>query len=552
MGARSSKNNNPSATNIDGHLVEYFRNSLKTRDFGTIVGPEPTTPLGMTATGGVISDYTDPGPGAVYRAHVFTSSGVFDVTELSSSLPNNVEYVVIAGGGGAGCDAYAPADRGAGGGGAGGIHSNHPDMPSPRRGAAFPVSAQSYPVVIGGGGIGAYSDGGKGNNGTDSVFSSITSTGGGAGGGHTSGMVNGNPGGSGGGATNDQSGLGVVSPSNQGFPGGNGATGGSYGGGGGGGAGGAGTPAPNSYGGNGGPGIQIKIAGPTTHTGTGALNPGPGEYQWFAGGGAGYGSNATGGVGGGANSQGFSPDPLTVLSGQSGTGGGGAGTRQGKGAGSGGSGIVIARYQIGRVAGHKASGGKVSYFNDKTIHTFTNSGTFTTPGSFNETVEYLAVGGGGGGGTQHAGGGGAGGLTTASVPLNAGGTPINAAIVIGAGAQGLVQQVSTSGTPGDGHSGNNTTVAFPSPVTAGAGGGGGSLWASAPPYGEGASMPLGSGGGGGMNQPPSSGVPDNEGTGGPQGNPGGRGWYHETYAGIGGGGGGAGSCLLYTSDAADD
>ena len=33
---------------------------------------------GLTATGGVISDYTD-GP-AVYRAHIFTSSGTFDVT----------------------------------------------------------------------------------------------------------------------------------------------------------------------------------------------------------------------------------------------------------------------------------------------------------------------------------------------------------------------------------------------------------------------------------------------------------------------------------------
>ena len=38
----------------------------------------------MTATGGVISDYTD-GP-TVYRAHVFTSSGTFDVTELSGDL----------------------------------------------------------------------------------------------------------------------------------------------------------------------------------------------------------------------------------------------------------------------------------------------------------------------------------------------------------------------------------------------------------------------------------------------------------------------------------
>ena len=30
------------------------------------------SPSGLTATGGIISEYTDPGPGAVYRAHIFT------------------------------------------------------------------------------------------------------------------------------------------------------------------------------------------------------------------------------------------------------------------------------------------------------------------------------------------------------------------------------------------------------------------------------------------------------------------------------------------------
>ena len=40
---------------------------------------------GLTATGGVISDYDTP-PGDVYRSHVFTSSGEFDVTKLSSNI----------------------------------------------------------------------------------------------------------------------------------------------------------------------------------------------------------------------------------------------------------------------------------------------------------------------------------------------------------------------------------------------------------------------------------------------------------------------------------
>ena len=40
---------------------------------------------GLTATGGVISDYTTP-PGAVYRAHIFNDSGTFSVTQLGLSL----------------------------------------------------------------------------------------------------------------------------------------------------------------------------------------------------------------------------------------------------------------------------------------------------------------------------------------------------------------------------------------------------------------------------------------------------------------------------------
>jgi uncharacterized membrane protein len=47
----------------------------------------------------VISDYTDPGPGAIYRAHIFTSSGTFAVSALGT-YGSNVEYLVVAGGGG--------------------------------------------------------------------------------------------------------------------------------------------------------------------------------------------------------------------------------------------------------------------------------------------------------------------------------------------------------------------------------------------------------------------------------------------------------------------
>lgn len=58
----------------------------------------------------------------------------------------------------------------------------------------------------------------------------------------------------------------------------------------------------------------------------------------------------------------------------------------------------------------EATGGVVTIVNDYTVHTFTNSGTFTVtaPG----TVEYLLVGGGGSGSSGTAGGGGGGGVMT--------------------------------------------------------------------------------------------------------------------------------------------
>ena len=65
--------------------------------------------------------------------------------------------------------------------------------------------------------------------------------------------------------------------------------------------------------------------------------------------------------------------------------------------GGGGSGIVVVRYKIAELGGTaKATGGSISFYNSKTIHTFTSSGTFTIPTSFNETIEYVIGAGGGG------------------------------------------------------------------------------------------------------------------------------------------------------------
>jgi hypothetical protein len=121
-------------------------------------------PQGLTATGGVISDYTD-GP-AVYRAHVFTSSGTFTVTAPGALPGDTVEYLVVAGGGGGS----------SGGGGAGGY----------RTGTLNATTGGSpYTVTVGGGGAGATPNNDTdsfGFDGTDSVFGPITSNGGGGGG----------------------------------------------------------------------------------------------------------------------------------------------------------------------------------------------------------------------------------------------------------------------------------------------------------------------------------------------------------------------------------
>ena len=138
------------------------------------VNPEPPPPAplgpaqGITATGGVISDYTTT-PGDVYRAHVFTSAGVFEVTNTADSLyGTTVEYLVVAGGGSGGAH-YG------GGGGAGGLRTNVPGVQdsggNPLTGSAFPISVSTYPVTIGGGGAASNpAPAPRGGNGSPSVL----------------------------------------------------------------------------------------------------------------------------------------------------------------------------------------------------------------------------------------------------------------------------------------------------------------------------------------------------------------------------------------------
>ena len=303
----------------------------------------------VAATGGTITTSGD------YKIHTFTSSGTFTVTSAGNAAgSDSVDYFVVAGGGGGG---GGQEDDSAGGGGGGGFRlSNSTNMPAPTTSplaspAGIPVSAQGYPITVGGGGAGSpgIGNGNTGSKGSDSVFSTITSTGGGYGGGAN--VANGGPGGSGGAAGGGGAGAGPgsgnspsVSPP-QGNDGGNSVTTFGGGGGGAGAAGQGGGPFPvtsptQAYGG---------IGSYVTSTGFAGSNgtPGPvGSAKYFSGGGGGSnvpgrspsGTSAPGGSGGGGNG-----NPPTA--GTTNTGGGGGGGTRAVGQ-AGGSGIVIIRYKF--------------------------------------------------------------------------------------------------------------------------------------------------------------------------------------------------------------
>ena len=84
------------------------------------VTPYVAPTQGLTATGGVIGDHISGGD--VYRAHIFTSSGTFSVTQIGT-FPAEVEYLVVAGGGGGG---KTPSGGTGGAGGGGGGYQTNP------------------------------------------------------------------------------------------------------------------------------------------------------------------------------------------------------------------------------------------------------------------------------------------------------------------------------------------------------------------------------------------------------------------------------------------
>jgi hypothetical protein len=305
-----------------------------TRGWKSVTGSDNDTtgiPPFIVATGGTITCCGD------YKIHTFTGPGTFTVTNTAICAADNAVDYLIIGGGGAG----HTGTNGTGGGGAGGYR----ETPGTATGsytaqaqggvAAVTITAQGYPIVVGGGGTAPAGDGS-----VSSVFGS-TSAGGGGGGAFNAVGRPGASGGGGGGRGNYAGGAGNTPPTSpaQGFAGGNSKpettpTFDSGGGGGGAtavGANAANDPAPGGVGGAGG---TSSINGtPTTRAGGGG-----GSRESFAGGAGGAG----GGGAGGTNTAPFGPTIGVAGTVNTGSGGGGGCSP----AGAGGSGIVIIRYKF--------------------------------------------------------------------------------------------------------------------------------------------------------------------------------------------------------------
>jgi hypothetical protein len=271
------------------------------------------------ATGGN-SVYSD----GTYAYHVFTSDGTF----TPWTVINNVDFLVIAGGGSGG-------SRIGGGGGAGGYRTSAGTSGGNASAESkLNLGIQAYTVTIGAGGTAVTSvPGVAGNNGNNSVFGSITSLGGGGGGGYAA-TLTGLSGGSGGGAS-FQSVTNALGTTGQGSNGGAGATGVIAAGGGGGASAVGGNAVPSQVGGNGGAGLASTISSTSITR---------------AGGGGGSGSTTAGSGGSGGGGAG-STIVANATAGTVNTGGGGGGARNeydsaGVVSGAGGSGIVIVRYEI--------------------------------------------------------------------------------------------------------------------------------------------------------------------------------------------------------------
>ena len=321
----------------NGNVYIYYNNSnaIDTSNFSAVV------------SGGVISGSN----GNII--HSFLSNGTF-----SPFGSFDVEYLVIAGGGG-GAHALTgyTGGRAGGGGGAGGFLTD----------TGHSVTAQDYSIIVGEGGDGTYGVSSAERTGKNSTFDTINSVGGGRGG--AAGGAGG-PGGSGGGAGRNSATEAAGVPG-QGNDGGKGVlnTQLDAGAGGAGGKGEVGQAGTTSYGGDGGDGIQSSITGTAIYYGGG-------------GGGSRYnGDGGTGGLGGGGDGQ---SGPGDGEDGTANTGGGGGGSvtryEGNKNGGDGGSGTIIISY---------SESGTWSTWSEE--HFYTDSLHYNTTSPYNHTIESDAT-----------------------------------------------------------------------------------------------------------------------------------------------------------------
>jgi len=309
----------------------------------------------VTATGGTITTSGN------FKIHTFTGPGTFCVSCGGNPAGSStVDYLVVAGGGSGGTSASG-GDNGAGGGAGGYRESSgaasgcYSASPLGSGVSALPVTSQGYPITVGGGGAGVTyvlspEAARVGNDGSNSIFSTITSTGGGGGGGGPGGIgapfAAGRSGGSGGGGSSVGGAGGTPGAGNtppvsppQGQNGGSGASDNATyrvaGGGGGAGAVGGTVSNPAPAAGPGGAGVTSSINGtPTARAGGG-------------GGGGHPGGSRTGGSGGsGGGGAGGFPGNQVAGTANTGGGGGGRGGCQPTTSAAGGSGIVIIRYKF--------------------------------------------------------------------------------------------------------------------------------------------------------------------------------------------------------------
>jgi len=296
-------NNTSSVTISETNSVGYIFNGWTGVGTGSYTGASTSTGITINSPITETAGYTQPfsatcgGTLTLVAGNdicTFTSSGTFTVAGSSA----NVAVLVVAGGGSGGWEV-------GGGGGAGGLIYN----------ALFPVSPQAYSVTVGIGGISNAMVGGQ--NGVNSIFSTLTAIGGGVG--------YGGAGGSGGALYNGQAGSPGSGTAGQGN---NAGSGGYESTGGGGGAGAVGGNGGSNSGGAGGAGATYSISG---------------SAVTYAGGGGGYGysGGGSGGSGGGGGGGYYSSGGGSATAN---TGGGGGGDGTGHPGGAGGSGIVIIAY----------------------------------------------------------------------------------------------------------------------------------------------------------------------------------------------------------------